>query len=39
MRSYLLKRLLWMVPTLFVITVASYGMMRLAPGEKGRLAS
>ncbi len=33
MRSYLVKRLLWMVPTLFVITVASYGMMRLAPGD------
>ena len=33
MRSYLIKRLLWMLPTLFVITVASYGMMRLAPGD------
>ncbi|MDR3077907.1 MAG: ABC transporter permease [Planctomycetota bacterium] len=33
MRAYVIKRLLWMVPTLFVITVASYGMMRLAPGD------
>lgn len=33
MRSYLIKRLLWMIPTLIVITVASYGMMRLAPGD------
>ncbi|MDR1534242.1 MAG: ABC transporter permease [Planctomycetota bacterium] len=33
MRAYLAKRLLWMLPTLFVITVASYGMMRLAPGD------
>lgn len=33
MRSYLIKRVLWMLPTLFIITVASYGMMRLAPGD------
>ncbi len=33
MRAYLLKRLLWMLPTLLVITVACYGMMRLAPGD------
>lgn len=33
MRAYLIKRLLWMIPTMFVITVASYGMMRLAPGD------
>ncbi len=33
MRTYILKRLLWMVPTLLIITLASYGMMRLAPGD------
>lgn len=33
MRAYLVKRLLWMLPTLFAISVASYGMMRLAPGD------
>ncbi|MDR2392118.1 MAG: ABC transporter permease [Planctomycetota bacterium] len=33
MRTYLIKRLLWMLPTLFVISVVSYGMMRLAPGD------
>ncbi|MDR1518854.1 MAG: ABC transporter permease [Planctomycetota bacterium] len=33
MRAYLIKRLLWMIPTLFCISVASYGMMRLAPGD------
>ena len=33
MRSYLVKRVLWIIPTLFVITLASYGMMRLAPGD------
>ncbi len=33
MRSYIIKRLLWMIPTLLLITVASYGMMRLAPGD------
>lgn len=36
MRAYLIKRILWMLPTLFVITVASYGMMRLAPGDPVR---
>ncbi len=33
MRSYLIRRFLWMIPTLFIITLASYGMMRLAPGD------
>ncbi len=33
MRTYIIKRLLWLVPTLFAITVISYGMMRLAPGD------
>lgn len=33
MRTYILKRLLLVIPTLFVITVISYGMMRLAPGD------
>lgn len=33
MRSYLIKRLIWMIPTLLFITIASYGMMRLAPGD------
>ena len=33
MRSYLIKRVLWIFPTLLVITMASYGMMRLAPGD------
>lgn len=33
MRAYVIKRLLWMVPTLLVITMASYGLMRLAPGD------
>ena len=33
MRAYVIKRLLWMIPTLFFITAASYGMMRLAPGD------
>lgn len=33
MRSYLIKRIFWMLPTLLVITIASYGMMRLAPGD------
>ncbi|MCC8191132.1 MAG: ABC transporter permease [Planctomycetes bacterium] len=36
MRSYIIRRLLWMIPTLFVITVVSYGMMRLAPGDPVR---
>ena len=33
MRNYILKRLLFMVITLLVITIASYTMMRLAPGD------
>jgi peptide/nickel transport system permease protein len=33
MRQYMLKRLLWILPTLLVITFVSYGMMRLAPGD------
>ncbi len=33
MRTYLLKRFLWLIPTLFIITVISYAMMRLAPGD------
>ena len=33
MRTYVIKRLLWLIPTLFAITVISYGMMRLAPGD------
>jgi peptide/nickel transport system permease protein len=33
MRNYILKRLLFMVITLVVITVVSYTMMRLAPGD------
>jgi len=33
MRAYLLKRLMMMVPLLLGITVISFGMMHLAPGE------
>ncbi|MDR0362026.1 MAG: ABC transporter permease [Planctomycetota bacterium] len=33
MRAYVIRRLLWMMPTMIAITVASYGMMRLAPGD------
>ena len=33
MRGYLLKRLLMMVPLLLGITIISFGMMHLAPGE------
>ncbi len=36
MRSYILKRLLFMVITLLVITIVSYTMMRLAPGDPVR---
>ena len=36
MRNYILKRLLFMVITLLVITVVSYTMMRLAPGDPVR---
>lgn len=33
MRAYVIKRILWIFPMLFIITIASYGMMRLAPGD------
>ncbi|MBN2713105.1 MAG: ABC transporter permease, partial [Planctomycetes bacterium] len=33
MRTYIIKRILLIIPTLFIITVMSYGMMRLAPGD------
>lgn len=33
MRNYILKRFLFMAITLLVITVVSYTMMRLAPGD------
>ena len=33
MRTYIIKRLLWLAPTLLAITAISYGMMRLAPGD------
>ena len=33
MRNYVLKRVLWMIPTLGVITLLSYAMMRAAPGD------
>ena len=33
MRNYILKRMLFMVITLLVITIVSYMMMRLAPGD------
>ncbi|MFH0911886.1 MAG: ABC transporter permease [Planctomycetota bacterium] len=36
MRTYILKRLLWLVPTLLVITFVSYVMMRIAPGDPVR---
>ncbi|MCC8109484.1 MAG: ABC transporter permease [Planctomycetes bacterium] len=36
MRPYLIKRHLRMIPTLLVLTVASYGMMRRAPGDPVR---
>jgi peptide/nickel transport system permease protein len=35
-RNYIIKRLLFMVATLFVITMVSYTMMRLAPGDPTR---
>ena len=34
----IVKRLLWMLPTLGVITLLSYGMMRAAPGDPVRAA-
>ncbi len=36
MKNYILKRLAFMVLTLFVITLVSYTMMRLAPGDPTR---
>lgn len=36
MASYILKRLLLMLPTLLIITLLSYMMMRLAPGDPVR---
>ncbi len=36
MHTYVIKRLLLMVPTLLVITFLSYGLMRLAPGDPVR---
>ena len=33
MRAYVIKRLLWMLPTLAAITLLSYAMMRVAPGD------
>jgi len=33
MLIYLLKRILWMIPVLFGITVISFGVMHLAPGD------
>ena len=36
MRTYIIKRLIFMVLTLFVITMVSYTMMRLAPGDPTR---
>ncbi len=36
MLGYILKRLILMLPTLFIITILSYMMMRLAPGDPVR---
>ena len=33
MKAYLLKRLLLMIPTLVGITLVTYGIVRLAPGD------
>ncbi len=33
MRTYIIKRLLWMIPTLLIITIVTYAMMRIAPGN------
>ena len=37
MKKYLAKRLLLMIPTLFGITLITYGMIRLAPGDYTKL--
>jgi peptide/nickel transport system permease protein len=34
-RSYLLKRILWMFPTLVGITLLTFGIMQLVPGDPG----
>lgn len=39
MRTYIIKRILWMIPTLLIITMVSYGMMRIAPGDPTRARS
>ncbi len=39
MVSYILRRLLWMVPTLFGITLLLFCVMRLAPGDPATLAA
>jgi peptide/nickel transport system permease protein len=36
MRTFIIKRLFWMIPTIIVITMISYGMMRIAPGDPVR---
>ncbi len=36
MSTYILKRVLFMIPTLLIISFVSYGMMRLAPGDPTR---
>ena len=33
MRSYLIRRLLLVVPTLFIVTVTTFAMVRLIPGD------
>jgi len=33
MRAYLVQRLLWMIPTFFGITLISFALMHLAPGD------
>jgi len=37
MREYILKRILLMIPTLFFITVISFGISRFAPGDPAEL--
>lgn len=39
MTTYVIKRILLMIPTLFLICFLSYGMIRLAPGDPTRIAS
>ena len=33
MRSYLIRRLLLVIPTLFIVTVTTFTMVRLIPGD------